>query len=564
MNRPRVVYHMVRADFLERTRRPSFFITLGFAVYLGYLVNAGLVTLQLDHWHGQPNSAWHGAVIALVGSVFLPLVGFYIVKNTIQRDRETRVGRILAATPMSRAFYTLSKALSNFAVLASMVVVLAIAALILQWTHPGNGATRYTDLLVPLFVFPLTSLAITAALAVLFETLPGLRGGLGNVLYFFLWIFLLSLSVGSLVHNKPLSTFSYLHDYTGITTISGDMQAQVRLLDPTYAGGSSFSIGGLHQATQTFLWPGLHWSTAILLSRVLWILAAITLTFLAALFFDRFDPARELPLLLRKSKQQAATVLTDPAYTLSSRPEAALFAAVAEGPAALLAPAMQSGPFQPQPLTQISATTLTPIPNRNPTPRILALIQAELRLLLRGQRWWWHTIALGLNLACLFSPLEVAQNLILAAWLWPALLWSQLGSRETRFHTEALIFSAPRAFPRQLLAVYAAGAAVTVLTGTGLALHLLFTGHLTALAAWLTAALFIPALALALGVLTQSRKPFEALYVVLWYIGPLHHLHTLDFIGTTPASTNTPLYLIAAAALLACTLLFRKVQLSRT
>ncbi|MES2393728.1 MAG: ABC transporter permease subunit, partial [Acidobacteriota bacterium] len=239
MIRPRLVYHMVRADFLERTRRPSFLITLGFSVYLGYLVNSGLVSLQLDHWRGLPNSAWNGAVIALVGSVFLPLVGFYIVKNTIQRDRETRVGRILAATPMSRTFYTVSKALSNFAVLASMVVVLAIAAIILQWTHPGTGPTSYTDLLTPLFVFALSSLSITAALAVLFETLPGLRGGLGNVLYFFLWIFLISLSVTSLTGNHALSPSSYLHDYTGIATISGNMQAQVRLLDPTYAGGSS-------------------------------------------------------------------------------------------------------------------------------------------------------------------------------------------------------------------------------------------------------------------------------------------------------------------------------------
>ncbi|MES2392275.1 MAG: hypothetical protein V4555_11585 [Acidobacteriota bacterium] len=86
---------------------------------------------------------------------------------------------------------------------------------------------------------------------------------------------------------------------------------------------------------------------------------------------------------------------------------------------------------------------------------------------------------------------------------------------------------------------------------------------MAAFAAWLTAALFIPALALALGVTTQSRKPFEALYVIWWYIGPLHHLHTLDFIGTTPQSANTPLYLTATLALLTLTLAFRKLQLAR-
>jgi hypothetical protein len=535
MNRSRLLYHMVRADFLERTRRSSFLITLAFAVYLGYLVNAGLVTLSLGRYAGVPNSAWHGAVIALVGSVFLPLVGFYVVKNTIQRDRETRVGRILAATPISRPFYTLAKALSNFAVLAAMVLVLALAALILQWTHPGPIPISYTNLLVPVFVFPLTALAFTAALAVLFETLPGLRGGLGNILYFFLWIFLLSLSVNALVHNKPLDPRSYLTDYTGITTLSGSMQAQLRSLDPTYTGGSNFSIGNFHNSTQTFLWPGLHFSAEVLLGRALWLLAALALTLLAAAFFDRFDPARELPSLLRKSTNTPS---------LSSQPE----------PAPAAAAAHTSIPTSPQ-------LTLPPLRNRGRTPRILALIHAELRLLLGPQRWWWYLIALGLNLACLVSPLQAAQSgILLVAWLWPTLLWSQLGSRESRFHTQALIFSAPRAFPRQLAAVYAAGVALTALTACGLALHLLVTAHFAALASWTIAALFIPALALALGVATHSRKPFEALYVVWWYIGPLHHTHNLDFMATTPTSTTPTLYLAATAALLTLTLLTRKLQ----
>ena len=117
-----VLLHMVRADFLERVRRYSFLLTLGFAVYLGYAVYSGQVTVQLDKYSGVNNSAWLGSVVALVASVWLSLIGFYVVKNSIQRDRQTRVGQILATTPMSKSFYTLSKALSNFAVLALMVL----------------------------------------------------------------------------------------------------------------------------------------------------------------------------------------------------------------------------------------------------------------------------------------------------------------------------------------------------------------------------------------------------------------------------------------------------------
>jgi hypothetical protein len=97
--------------------------------------------------------------------------------------------------------------------------------------------------------------------------------------------------------------------------------------------------------------------------------------------------------------------------------------------------------------------------------------------------------------------------------------------------------------------MYAAGALLAALTGGGLALRLLFAGNLSALAAWGAGVLFIPAMALALGVTTGSRKPFEALYTAWWYVGPLHHIRQLDFMGTT-AQSSTPVGYFAVAALL--------------
>ena len=45
MSRPQVLWHLTRADFLERVRRTSFLVTLGLAVYLGYVVSAGQLKL---------------------------------------------------------------------------------------------------------------------------------------------------------------------------------------------------------------------------------------------------------------------------------------------------------------------------------------------------------------------------------------------------------------------------------------------------------------------------------------------------------------------------------------
>src|SRR6185437_817106 len=138
MMHARVLYQMVRADFLERVRRTSFLLALGFSLFLAYAVYTGEVALQLDDYRGVANSAWLGSVIGLVASVWVSLIGFYVVKNAVERDRQTRVGQVLASTPLSRPFYTLGKALSNFVVLGAMVLVLVLAAVVIQVFGGGS------------------------------------------------------------------------------------------------------------------------------------------------------------------------------------------------------------------------------------------------------------------------------------------------------------------------------------------------------------------------------------------------------------------------------------------
>ncbi len=531
MSRSRVLYHMVRADFLERVRRYSFLLTLGFAVYLGYAVYAGQIRLQLDIYRGVSNSAWLGSVIGLVTAVFLTLIGFYVVKNAIQRDRQTRVGQILATTPMSKTFYTLSKALSNFAVLAAMVLILGVAALVIQVSQAENRHVHFFVLLAPVLIFGLCALAVTAALAVLFESLPGLRGGVGNVLYFFLWIGLVSMSAATLAQGRPITTARYFADYTGIATVMGQMQAQVHQLDLQYRGGSSFGVGGLNPTMKTFLWTGLRWNSAIVLSRCLWLAIAVGIAVLAGVFFDRFDPARERSRA-RKEKTPGK-------------------------------PEVREALGVQTPETRLSVSHLTPLARTGSRRRFCSLVVAELRLMGRGQGWWWYMGAAGLFVACLASPLNAARSgVIVVAWLWPVLLWSQMGTRESQFSTQSLIFSGPRVFPRQLLAIWTAGVLLAALTGGGLGVHLLLARDFQGLAAWSAGALFIPALALSLGVCTESRKPFEALYTAWWYVGPLHHIPKLDFMGTTPESSTPALYVAACALLVLASCSWRKIRLS--
>src|SRR2546425_140826 len=110
------------------------------------------------------------------------------------RREQPGVGAILAATPMPGPFYLLGKMLSNFAVLATMVAVLALVAGVMQVVRGEDPHVRLLPLVTPFVLVTLPIMGLVAALAVFFEVTPGLRGGLGNIAYFFLWMAALSLS----------------------------------------------------------------------------------------------------------------------------------------------------------------------------------------------------------------------------------------------------------------------------------------------------------------------------------------------------------------------------------
>jgi hypothetical protein len=501
MMRDRVLYHLARADFLERVRRYSFLLTLAFAAGLAYLIFAGIISLQLGEYRGVYNSAWAGSMLTLVGTTYISLAGFYMVKNTIQRDQQTRVGLVLATTPMSKSLYTLGKALSNFAVLAAMVSVLAAAAVILELVRAEAGGLEPGKLLAPFVWVGLPAMAMTAAVAVLFETLPVLRGGAGNVIYFFAW----TTYVG-------VSGLTGVNDYIGLGFFMRRMGDALKRIDPSYQGGFAFGHPNA-QAAKTFLWNGVDWTPQVLLGRLQWVAIAIGIAWLSALFFHRFDPARE------RSRRKM------------------------EAP--------EPSEEQRAPATPIAEIHLTPLARTARSSQLPRLVAAELRLMLKGQRWWWYLVATGLFVASLAVPdTQARQALAAFAWLWPVLIWSQMGAREARYDTQKLVFSCAHALDRQLPAVWAAGVVVAISTGGGSGIRLLIAGDWPGFAAWLAGALFVPTFALALGVWSGSSRLFEALYTLWWYVGPMNHIPVLDFTGMASMRLGTPFYLLSTLALL--------------
>jgi hypothetical protein len=508
-----VLLELARADFLERVRRYSFLITLLFAMYFGYLAATGKILLQVGQMRGVYNSAWIGALMSLVATTFLSLAGFYVVKNTIERDRATRVGEILASTPISKILYLAGKWLSNFMVLAVMVGILGISGIAMQFWQGEDRHVQLWKLLAPFLLLALPAMAVVAAVAVVFETISWLRGGLGNVAYFFVWTAGLAVpaSAGAEGGTSP-------YDWAGLSLVWNSMRAAA----PTANNSFSFSldVGTLNFVRSTFVWHGIAWTAGMVLSRIVWIGFALLLVAFSALLFDRFDPARRR-LLERRS--EAAS---------SGSPE---ILGEAELPRRTISP----------------VATLSPLPRGAAHFRFGAMLVAELRLMMKGQKWWWYAGAAILLALSAALPGAQARGVALGvAWIWPVLMWSMMGVRERRDQTSQLLFSAPHPIARQLPAVWCAGVVLALLTGSGFALRLVLGGNWRGLAAWLIGAAFIPTFALALGVWSGTGKPFEILYTLLWYLGPMHATVPLDFMGSAPptALTRVPLFYLAVAA----------------
>jgi hypothetical protein len=519
----RILYHIARADFLERIRRYSFLLMLGLVVWIGYLSASGQFRISVPpDYLGILNSAWVGATMTLTVTITLSWVGFYIVKGSVSRDYVTGVGQIMATTPLSRPSYMLGKWLSNFAVLGIAIIIVLVEGIVMNLLADTAGFDL-AALAAPLVIIALPAMGLVAAVAVLFESVSWLRGALGNIIYFFGFLFALSGAVVVGILGTPGRSANYYIDFSGYQIISDSITRIAGAVYPDSMSAIQFGVTPL-AAPKYFLWNGISWTADLLLSRLVFLAIAVGLVMLSALFFDRFNPSRLLPFKKTKTESDAP----QPATASEAIP--------------------------------VSGVHLTPFTGTRTRFRFGALFIAELKLFLKGQRWWWYVVAAGLVIAQLVAELEMTRTLLLVAWVWPILILSGLGCRENRFDTRQIVFAAPHPIANQLPAAWLSAFVVTAALGAGALIKFILMGEAVGALGWLTGAAFIPSLALALGTWTGSSKAFEALYVA-WMYMLYQKAPALDFAGLTP---DSPWYIYAplALVLLASAALARQRQLT--
>ena len=461
------------ADLRERTRATRFWVILGIVAFASWWCfpapGSPWMMLSVDGQRGEYSSAWVGMTLALVYSTIMAWLGFYLVRGSLVRDFDTRVWQLLVATPMTRAGYLLAKWTSHMVVFALVVATCLGVGLVAQWVRGEDRTLDLVELVKPALVLTMPALGVTAFFAIVFDMVPWLRRAAGNVLWFFVWIFMFS----SFAMNMDPATSewartTWFSDPSGVTMVQQDFLAALPALAPGIDPLSvSIGVNVTEGARRSFEWTGWTFEMADLGGRLLWLLLAMAAT--AAL----------APLLDRAARRTSAS--TSAPVGLRMRWLDAVL----------------------RPLSA-SATGL--------------VVASELTLVLRGRRLWWWGAMLVCAIVQATAPAEGMAIAGIVAWMFGLDIHSRSLLRERDTHTAELVMTASGAANKLRLARAATAIAIAVgaVAPSLVRLGLSSPGDAGVL---LLVAVNVALSGLALAALCRSPRPYELAMVFLAYIG---------------------------------------------
>ena len=463
---------MLGADLRQRMRTPRFWVVvlaLGAAMWWCLPpAQADYLTVSVgDGMRGRYSSAWIGMVVALLYSSLLSLAGFYLVRGTVTRDLETRTWQLLVATTMSRGSYLVAKWLSHLAVFALVLALGLLMGLVAQWMRAEDARFDLIELVKPVVLLTLPSLALTAALAVWFDLVPWLRRSAGNALFFVLWLALLGVGV-SQAEQAPGAALPWPGDPHGLLVAEYDLSRAWPLVDSHAELGLSIGTQALEGKAPTLLeWNAWSVTPATLRARGFWLLLALGLLLAATPLLDRF------------------------AAHAGGRAAARTSGARLRWLEAMLAPLHRT--------------------------RLGTLVAAELRLVLRPRRLRWWLAMVGLWVAQSVAADKPLVMAMVAAWLLSLDVFARLVLREHDTRTGALVFSAPRILWRLLAARTVVAISLAWVLVLPALLRLAVTEPAGAAAA-LVGATSIALWGLACGAACRNPRPFELVLLLGGYV----------------------------------------------
>lgn len=509
---------LVQYDYLQRVRSYQFLIiccaSLAFAYTLIPAPGDTYSTVRIGGYLGNYNSAWIGYVTAIMASVFISLIGYYLVSNSIKIDQKTKVGEIVAATSISNFHYLVAKLLGNFFILLSVLFIIFLVSIGLFFMYGTGYSFEITQFLLPYLLIPIPTIFFISALAIVLEVYFAQRGILQNGIFFILFMIMLAQGSRLGTNGDPFGT-----NYPTI-----EMERQVSLVDASEKEqilNIGFIIG--NKALERFDFSGVTPSALYVSFRLLWPMFGVLLVYLSSRFFHRFEVLERSVKVKKGSKKPLTTdnVGFDDIH-LSTLPK--------------VEKSMSIGP----------------------------VFKAELLMMIRkGKRWLWILNLVGMVLLA-FIPIESAHKIVLPIlWFLQVHRWADLVTKEKSHQMHYFVFSSFKPIQRLLTSQWLA--AVTLAQGLALPLILRYAlaGELIPVVTIALGAIFIIAFGSFLGMATGGKRLFEVLFFFIAYLN-VNGLPYTDYFGGVNRSTEY-VYLLGVLtfALVLFSFLLRRIELKK-
>jgi hypothetical protein len=462
---------VVRADVLIRVRRPSSIAVFLVLCALAYMIvpdlSTGRALMQLNGHRALYNSATIAIATAGLAAMLLGMLGFYLVSNTIRRDIVSRTGFVIAAMPVRSMEYLLGKFLGNTAFLGLVILGYMVNVMGMHLLRgeaplePWVYLTTYLAMVGP-------AILVISAIALLFECVRPLSGRVGDVLYFFVWVAMVSLvATADGSAGVPWQRFT---DILGMLFMLQQVRGPENIRDISI-GQSTFDPS---MAPWTF--GGVHWTWSVVGSRFAVGLLVIPLLLLAILFFARFDPSR-------------------------------IKAGAAHARASLLS--RVNGWLKP--LTRV----VLPLAGRGSGIGGIALGEFTLTLMLSPLAMvWWA----GLSVWALFaSRVQLSAAVLPVIFVAITGTIADIATRDSTAGTTALLFSLPMVRPAFVLTKFL-GAGLASLAFLFVPIARLSVSEPLSALSLLVGGIFVTAGAVSLGRLTGSSKAFVGLFLLFLYV----------------------------------------------
>jgi hypothetical protein len=476
-----------------RLRRLSTLVALFAVIVLSWQIivdpNHGTAILAIKNARVLYTSSALAISSAMLASPLFALLGFYLVRGRIGEDLRSGVGSVIAATPVGNGRFLLARWLGGVAYLGALLLAMLCSIMLLHLVR-GDGPLQPAVYLLSYCAVLLPMVFFGVGMAILFDSIPFMMGKLGDVAYFFIWVWQLSLlsKLEGLSGGMPGSWL--LIDFSGM--VSGVMTLQ----EHWHSNHLSIGSHNFDPKLTPITLPVMLWSAKLLWLRAASALLALLPLLPAAWLFHRYSPD--------KVKASHASTRRSPLQVLNQwlRPLAR----------------------RVQPLFALAA--------RLPGP--VGQIVAEVALTLANSPASVLVLALSL-IASLFTPSAALPGLLVPILAFWGVLISDISSRDHSANLEAMTSTVVGTAAGGMAGRFWHKLAATGVCGLlfmGLIVLRLALAQPFYAAALLSGIFVLSVLATVLGYLSRTARTFLSLFLFWVYVAlNAHDIAVIDLVG---------------------------------